>query len=204
MYEVGATRIAIDLDDGDKQLEEVQGILNKEGLHYDVWFSGGKGFHLFIPTDLMVSRHLPYSHLKFLQGLGIECDETLYQSGRILSLPGRVHPKTGVKKYFVKTVEGKMANVQIVEKPIFVFNKEGCIGSGGIAEAMMILSNLSNNEPRKDARHTELWRTAKDLVRCGLADATVFDLLKNVMNTWDCPKEDDKVIEIVKMARRQV
>lgn len=202
-YEVGTDVVPIDLDDGARQLEEVESILNREGLGYTVWFSGGKGNHIFIPTDLMVDRDLPYSHLQFLTGLGIEADSSLYQHGRILSLPGRVHPKTKVKKYFVKEVVGHMANVEIVKKPIFTFSG-GCQESTtGLAEAMMLLSNLSINEPRKEMRHTELWGVGKDLVRCGLADATIYDLLNTVMGKWDVPKDEDKLVNIVKMCRRQ-
>ena len=202
-FEVGADRIAIDLDDGEKQLKEVEVILQREGLHYDVENSGGKGFHIFIPTDFMCDVNLPYSHLQFLLDLGIDCDESLYQAGRILSMIGRVHPKTKIKKHHVKTVEGKMADVKIVEKPVFTFSGGDQESTGGLAEAMILTSSLAINEPRPGGRHIAIWSLSKDLIKCGLADTTIHDLMNNIVRKWDNPKTDEEIIKIIAQARRQ-
>lgn len=204
-FEVGASRVAIDLDEGEEQLTVVEKILQREGLGYEIWFSGGKGFHVFIDHRFICSTHLPYSHLCFLKELSIPCDESLYQHGRLLSLEGRVHPKTKKKKNFVKCVGGKMAEILIVEKPKFVFTGGGEDTRGlNISETMITLANLATIEPRRDQRHTLLWQVGLDLCRCGLSDQTIFDLLRAVMKDWEIPKSDEKLRDIVKMSRRQM
>jgi len=202
-FEVGASRIAIDLDDGETQLEQTEKILKREGLGYEVWFSGSKGFHLFISTDFMCNIFLPYSHLQYLLSIGVDCDESLYQHGRILSLPGRVHPKTRLVKKFVKYVEGEKAIVPIVEKPKYVFKGGEDNMDMGLADSLIQLTDLGLNEPKLGNRHTALWCISKDLIHGGLADATVYDLLTSITREWDNSKTEDELISIVTQARRQ-
>jgi len=202
-YEVASDCVPIDIDGGDKQIAETEEILQERGLGYSLFKSGGKGGHFYLPTDLMYHASLPYSHSQYILELGVSCDTSLYHSGHLISLEGRVHPKTKVKKHFIKEVAGKMADVKIVEKPIFTFSGGDQESTGGIAEAMMLLSNLSINEPKPGNRHTELWAISKDLIRCGLSDTTVHDLLVNIVRKWENPKTDDEIVKLISQARRQ-
>jgi len=202
-YAVGADRIVLDLDDGDSQLEETEKILKDKGLQYEVWFSGKKGYHIYIPTEDMYDKDLPYSHLMYIRSLGIKCDESLYQHGRLLSLPGRIHPKTRKRKQKLRMVPGVAADVQIVQRPIFTLSVHSDPSHVVLAGALMRLSEMALNEPRRDARHTELWAVGKDLVNGGLRDDLIFNLLQAVMTSWDRPKDDEKLMRIISMSRRQ-
>ncbi len=146
-YVVYADRLVMDLDDGDLQLAAIEKLLQAKGLGYDVWASGGKGYHVYLKHDLIGSIHLPFSHKSVVRSLGINCDESLYQHGRLLSLPGRVHPKTKRKKTFVKSVPGSDVDVPIVERPGPVFDFLPSGGLNDLESGLFKLSNLSLSEP---------------------------------------------------------
>lgn len=202
-YSVGSTYLPIDLDDGEESVDEVVDVLKGMGLQFKVWFSGSKGFHIIIETTYQESKHLPYSHLQWVGGLGLGCDNTLYQHGRILSLPGRIHPRTGFPKQLIESVEGNILEVPIVEKPIFVYTGGGDVDHS-FSSFMSKVSDLTLNEPRKDYRHTSLWGLSKDGLKSGVDPQTIYNLLKLAMGDWEYPKEDNKLQEIINMARRQV
>jgi hypothetical protein len=93
-FPVYTDTLTLDLDKGEAQLERVRTAI--AGLRYDVYVSGGKGFHVVIHLDRMVSgTNIPFSQRKWVEALNVEADLSLYQAGHIISLPGRKHPKDG-------------------------------------------------------------------------------------------------------------
>lgn len=199
-YKVYSDRLVIDLDGGAAQLERTMEVLNREGLAYEVWRSGGKGFHVLIPHEFVGSKDLPYSHLNAVKKLGLECDESLYQHGRIISLPGRVHPKTKKKKEFHMSVEGKPLDLEIVQRPAPVFNFEERTDHEALKTGLLYLACLAEQEPFTGNRHMALWRCAKDLAEAGLEYDTVLNLLTEVNNSWQNPKEPEEVEQAVRGA----
>jgi hypothetical protein len=130
-------RLVIDLDNGEEQLERAEAKLHDLGLAYDLYSSGSKGYHVVVPHDQWyVDRHVPYSQRLWVEALDIGADLSLYQHGRILSLPGRVHPRTQKKKTKVKEVAGQALALQIVEcpEPTFaLYGRERVRPAGGRA-----------------------------------------------------------------------
>jgi hypothetical protein len=203
-YEPLSDRVVIDIDSDDPRdakarLDAVEGILRDAGYGYKVYFSGGKGYHVVIPHTLIKSHDLPYSHRLFVRDtLGVPCDESLYQHGRLLSLEGRIHPKTKIRKHLITTVEGNLAPIEIVEKPsVAKFNFTDDVGVNGLVRALLNVTGLILQEPNEGLRHSMLWRTAKDLAAAGLSKEAAVSLLMGVNNTWQRKKLPDEVLRAI-------
>jgi hypothetical protein len=203
-FSVWADRVAIDIDQGDEGLLPVLSILDAKGLGYEVWSSGGKGYHVFIPHEPIYSPHLPYSHLSFLRSIGVSCDETIYQHSRVLRLPGTVHLKTGKRKQFYMRKDGMQPTIPIVERPKFDF-KPG-LGTKSFQSALMGAMSLITNPPPtgQGKRHTLLWGVAKDFAEAGTPYLTALGVLLEVNRSWQKPKPVEKVELAVSQAYRQM
>lgn len=203
-FSVGASKVVIDLDQGLDQLIHAEEILQSLGIGYDLWQSGGKGFHPILDTPLQFHEHLPYSHLQFVKSLGIEgIDEAIYRHGSLISLPGRIHPKTKNPKTFVKRVVGDSVEIKIVEKPKFNFLDKKIHGLG-LSEALMLISDLSLTEPPIGGRHVAIWGAAKDLLNTGVSTNTAYELIMSAMKNWENPKSSEEVIRAIDQACRYI
>jgi hypothetical protein len=118
-----ANRLIIDIDSAPNLPAEpeaalLEGRLKDLGIGYEKWFSGSKGYHFVMEHELVGHRDLPYSHQQYVENnLKVACDNSLYQHGRLLSLPGRVHEKTFKKKALLCKVPGKQIEFELKEKP---------------------------------------------------------------------------------------
>ncbi len=202
-YPVYSDTLMIDLDDGARQLRKAEDELLSRRLGYEVWASGGKGFHIAIPLVAMVSGlDVPYSQRKWVEALGIGADLSLYQHGRILSLPGRVHPKTGNKKSKVKVVPGARLEVPMLVAPMPTF-AVGESEQGELEQGLWQLIGLIENEPEPGNRHTKIWSTAKSLADAGLEYDTALDLLTRINSQWENPKVALELTAAVQQAYRK-
>ena len=192
-YEVSAYHLILDIDNGEEGLSLAEKALTSRGLKYSVWSSGGKGFHVYIPHKLVTSVDLPHSHAKVVEGLGLAVDNTLYQHGRLISLPGRVHPKTKNRKTLIKTVEGSPIDIPIHKKPQMVFDFEDGGGAGELTAALLRVVGIAEAEPSEGNRHTALWGASKDLSDAGLSFQTVLDIMHGVNDQWKRPKAQEEV-----------
>lgn len=203
-YPVYTEELVMDLDGGEEQLKLAEAALKAKKLGYTVWFSGGKGYHIYIKLTKMVSgKDVPYSQKKYVEALGIGADLSLYQHGRIISLPGRVHPKTKQKKRKVKEIVGAMLELPMLIAPeqVFTFN-----GNGGLNEfeaALWKILTLLNDEPSPGNRHTQLWSTALHLADAGFSYDTALELMTEVNDKWKNPKDPAEVEMAVKQAYKK-
>ena len=193
-YEVTAERLVIDIDNGLEGLMAAEAKLG--GLGYEVWSSGGKGFHIIIRHLTITSADLPYSHRKWVEEKGIDCDLSLYHAGHILSAPGRVHPRTKQKKQFVRKVEGEMAIIQLVKKPEIKFNfsDEG----EELSRALMRLTDLSSCEPKPGNRHVSIWGVSRDMFRAGIDYEATVSIITKINSGWRNPKTDEELLAAIK------
>lgn len=201
-YEVAADALVIDIDNGEEGLHPVIKALAAKGLAYEIWNSGGKGFHILIPHDLISSIHLPFSHKKVVEEMGLAVDTSLYQHGRLLSLPGRVHPKTKKKKRLLQIVDGKRLDLKIIAKPEPVFNFGEHLGLSELTKGLKRVIDMIEAPPSPGNRHTKLWGAAKDLADSGLSFDTVLDIMEGVNGTWDDKKDPSEIRQAVEQAFR--
>jgi hypothetical protein len=203
-FPVYTHELVIDLDGGDAQLEIAERVLKERGLAYVLWRSGGKGYHVYIPhTKMLSGRDIPYSQRKYVEGMGIGADLSLYQHGRIISLPGRIHPKTGARKALVKTVKGVQLELPLLVAPEITFNFQGNGGLDDLEAGLWKLLQLIADEPLPGNRHTQLWSTALHLADAGLSHATALELLQKVNEQWQNPKDSLELETAVSQAFRK-
>ncbi len=204
-FEVAADKIVIDIDTGIDGLATVGRKIEKEGIAFDVWESGGKGYHVEIPHQLVADKRVPYSQKATVQALlGADIDQadmTLYQHGRLLSLPGRVHPVTKKKKKLLFRVTGKVIELPLLDEPVkdianFSVSNDLSLLSSGLFRA----ADLAQTPPSKGQRHITLWSTAKSLAEAGLDYETTLGILLKVNESWTNPKSDTEVQVAVRSA----
>lgn len=202
-YPVASDTLYIDLDDHSETLPEIEQKLQEKGYRYSLWFSGKKGYHIYLYHDFIEDIDLPYSHKRFVvDTLKIKCDESLYQHGRIISLPGRLHPDTKIKKHLIKEVEGKKITFPIlkpVKKPNFDFS-EDISNKELLLDCLMRLTDLVSFPPRIGMRHTRVWGAARDLRKAGINEEIASELLQKVNNVWTTPKTDEEIQQAVHQA----
>lgn len=198
---VAAYELWIDIDTGLTGLEPVASKIEEAGFEFDLYSSGGKGYHIRIPHALLYDIRLPHSHKMFLKRLlgaaFAQVDATLYQHGRLLSLPGRIHPKTGNQKTFLKHFPGSRPIIDIVDTEVKANFEKFNPNLELLSEGLLAAFDLSCIEPGKGGRHMALWKTAKTLADAGLEFYTVLDILNGVNSLWTDQKTSDELQQVV-------
>lgn len=193
-FSVGSDKLVIDLDDGEPQLKAAEAKLKELGLGYDVFFSGSKGYHLYIKMDSWIyDKRLPNSQRMFVRSLDIGADETLYQHGRIISNVGRIHKKTGKKKRWLRREEGSEVHIDIVEPYVPEFNFKVVDSEGSLELGLSGLLKSVQFPPSNGFRHQTMFGISADLIRAGLEPETVRELLYKVNDSWDNAKTHNEV-----------
>lgn len=192
-FEVYADTLTIDLDGGDADLAIAESVLISKNIGYAVDASGGKGYHVYLSHNLIGSVHLPHSHKLFVKSLGIPFDESLYQHGRLISLRGRIHEKTGRKKTFVKTVPGNKVVIPIVEPELPAFNFHATGGLENLSAGLFKMNEMLSNPPTPGNRHLRLWSAACNLAEAGVEYSAVVAFLIKINDQWDSKKPQDEV-----------
>jgi len=192
-YIVSADQVIIDLDDGDASVVALEARINALGYGYELWESGGKGWHFVLFHELIRSADLPFSHRCFVLDLAPTADLSLYRHSSLISLPGRKHPKTGRKKKLIRKKEGSLVTFAMKQNPIPEFKLKA---GGGLSLTVAGLNNFATMaliEPQLGNRHTKIWSASKQLADAGWEFDTVLGLACEVNNTWKTPKSNEEV-----------
>lgn len=206
-YEVAAQFLVIDCDKGEKGRTVIEDILRERGLAYEIWTSGGKGYHFYIPHAFVVDKRLPASHKAAALALFPKdlIDITLYQHGRLLSLPNRIHPVTKKRKALISTIQGKPLELTIVDEAPKVMSFQTAETSiQSLIEGLQRSVDLMVYPPHAGQRHIRLWGTALDLARGGIEYDTALAILLKVNDTWDAPKTEEEITQAVNSAYRRL
>lgn len=201
-YPVTAESVTIDLDDGEASVERLKSVLADLGIGFELYTSGGKGYHFLIKHQRVTGVNVPYSHRKWVESLRVACDLSLYQAGRICSLPGRIHPKTKRPKALVEVVPGRELELPLVDLPVTQFNLP-TVDEGTLEHGLWRLLALISSEPTPGNRHTTLWSTACTLRDAGLEHSTILDLLQGVNKLWQNQKDPVEVETAVSQAMKR-
>ncbi len=196
--------LVIDLDNGDDQLAKALEKIAALGLAHEVWSSGSKGYHIYIPHTQHESGHdVPHSQRLWVEALDVGADLSLYQHGRILSLPGRVHPKTGRRKALVSNTPGQALALVHVTPPPSMFNFEARGGLSEFEAGLWKCLQSLGTPPDPGMRHTRIWSTAQHFADCGLTYEATLTLLLKVNEQWPSPKDPSEVELAVTQAFRK-
>ncbi len=196
--------LVMDLDNGPDQLKAAQDKLKALGLYHKVWSSGSKGFHVVLRhPETLYGSNVPYSQRVWVEALDVGADLSLYQHGRILSLPGRIHPKTGNRKVAVETVPGDELTISLLNPPgpVFTVGENGGLSEleAGLWTALQALAS----EPLPGNRHTRLWSTAQHFADAGVGFEATLDLMLRINETWEMQKDPSEVELAVSQAYRR-
>lgn len=216
-FPVYSDRLWIDFDASDSTTQEVERVkayvrevtrqLQALDYNFTVWDSGSKGFHIAIKIDPMVGKDVPWSQGQYVQTtMKLTCDLSLYQHGRLLSNPGRVHPKTGRRKTKVFSHQGST----ILSIPMLVAPKKLDVDSDSLTDADLgrigyqRLASFIQDTPLAGMRHTKLWSLASGLFEAGMSRDLVSMNCLYVNKFLPDPKPDDEVLRAVTQAANQL
>lgn len=209
-FPVYADRLWIDIDrDSEDEAKvyarEVAKLLRAADYSFSVWVSGGKGYHLCIKTAPMFGHDVPHSHKCFIESLNIACDLTLYQHGRLLSNPGRVHPKTSIKKHKVMEHAGsKLPDIALVKAPERVLiDKDSLTNNDLVRLVYSRLGSVILDAPLPGNRHTTIWSTAMMMFEAGMSSELVLQNLLFINSCLPNPKKSEEICQAVNQARVQ-
>lgn len=174
-YSVASNELIIDFDGG-MNIGSLRYSLVSKNVGFKIYESGGKGVHLHIATLPIEGIGVPYSQKKFVQGLFKEADLSIYGHGKLIALPGRIHPKTGNKKRLFEIYNGEgTLNIPLLSPPPEKIRLDPIEASYEWAFYRMGL--LLENPPAPGERHNRFWGVSKSLMEAGVDPDLVFDLL---------------------------
>jgi hypothetical protein len=196
-YAVHSDTLFIDLDDGDKSLKLAMDWVVSTGAAFDVYSSGGKGYHFHVKIDGMDGLSVPRSQEVYASKLPFPTDLSLYRSGSLFALPGRRHRKTGKRKALVERIEGGFLKIPAVApKPMLDFSGlDG--GISPVLSALKCAELLLTNPPINGQRHNRLWQFGLRCMEAGLSSSAAVQLADLANDTWAEPKEEDELIRAV-------
>lgn len=175
--------------------------LRSRGLRHSVWFSGGKGCHIYIHCDEMFGVDVPYSQLSWIRQQGWKVDETLYQHSRLLSNPGRKSKKTGIRKHKMFDVDGQLLHIPRVDPPA---RKEATAGAGTADLARVALYRLQKAfEGDPSSRHQAIWSLSMSFAEAGVDKSLTVELMRWANQNWTQPKDDEGLLRAVSQAYTQ-
>ena len=216
-FPVYSDRLWIDIDRDDKDgvsgverarayARELANKFKQSDYNFTVWFSGSKGFHICIKITMMVGEAVPHSQAEWLRAQGLEIDYSLYQHGRLLSNPGRLHPKTGKKKELIMVNNGTIIpTIPILSLPIKTLMQPDELSKSDLARIVFSrASNLILDAPLCGMRHTSFWSFATQALEAGLPKEWVFGTLSYVNEFLPDPKSKEDILRSIEQAQSQL
>jgi hypothetical protein len=194
--------LSVDLDNGDKDLDKLRQWAKDTKAEMTLYTSGSKGFHAHISILPMVGNNVPASQANFVSSIGIEHDPSLYRPGSLIALPGRVHPKTHLKKVKVEYIQGVAINVPLIEVKAKVHFNDFIEETDRFTSAMHDLWVSQVCPPRAGERYMTLWKIAKALRESNVSPDHAFVLLHETNKRFPQPKEVAEIERAIQEAYR--
>lgn len=195
--------LVIDLDNGDKDLHKLEKYIKEHDYKYEIWSSGGKGYHVYIFITPMYGKDVPYSQKCFVETLGVDADLSLYQHGRLFRLPRTIHKKTNKRKELLRSGGGKLLTIEMQKAPIKAdlpalrFENED---TSEMVYALLRFIQMIESPKGPGERHMHIWGTATMFARAGLSMVAALELLQWVNEQWPEPKDPEDVEKAVMQA----
>lgn len=209
-FPVYSDRLWIDFDadvleEARQKARDLATFLKEQDHSFTVWFSGGKGYHVCIKIEPMKGRDVPYSQSEFVKSWNVQCDYSLYQHGRLLSNPGRLHPKTGIKKHKVMEWSGS----KLLSIPVLVAPQRDVVNADELTDTQLATIALSRAQslildaPMPGMRHTSHWSAAMQMFEAGMDRDLVFGILSYADKFSPNPKSSEDLWRAVSQAQHQ-
>lgn len=209
-FPVYSDRLWIDIDrdnlsEANAYTKIVANILKRLDYSFSVWESGGKGYHVCVKISPMFGHDVPHSQRCFVETLQLQCDYSLYQHGRLLSNPGRIHPKTKKKKSKVWEYIGSVQpSIPIVQAPIkSVIETDLLTNEDLIRLAYSRLGSFLLDAPLPGNRHTAIWSIAMQMFEAGMPHELVLHTMLFLNSQLPSPKSKEEVCLAINQALAQ-
>lgn len=206
-FAVFASQLVIDFDDGySDELKRAMKLCGKNKFTYCLWSSGSKGYHLEVETVPKYDVSVPYSQQKILESMHISADYSMYQHGRLYRLPNTVHAKTGNRKSLVEAHSGEyLLDYELFEQPNMFSGLQRDFDEDHFEIAMFRIRSLYKNCPAVTKSRTQtLFGVALQLTQAGMPAESTTQMLSFLNKSWDRPKEESTIIEVVRQAQNHV
>lgn len=193
------------IEDAKQYTRQLAADFKQQGLDFTVWFSGKKGYHICIKIHPIEGHGVPHSQLVYVRDtMKLTCDYSLYQHGRLLSNPGRLHPKTGIKKHRIMENSGTLLSIPLISPPERLALDTATLSSSDKARiALSRVQNLILDAPLPGMRHQNLWSAAMQLIDANMSDELAFGLLYYANEFFPEPKPKEEIWRAVQQARHQ-
>ena len=193
----------IDIDNDEDAMLQCADVLTIQKTAYELYESGGKGYHFHIPLDQTYQHvNLPAIQKQCVKSMGIPVDESIYRHAGLFRLPGQKHIKTGKKKRLIEKRSGDLLNldmsVEIYERP-----KRLRTSLSTSAEALNECLYLMINSPAEGGRYMKLWKMAKMLQEAQFTEEFAMELLVEVNCSWDSPKPIEEITRAIREVYRK-
>lgn len=189
----------IDLDHGESHVKQTEEFLKSKNVAYQLYSSGGKGFHFHIPHKLLQGYDIYKTHERYAKKIcGDAYDPSIYRPGSLIRLPNTVHKKTGKQKELITVSLGQ--SLKIVHKDDDrVYTSRGIYTSSEDILPMSLCQALAycNNTPVRGKRYMTLWSLGSSLVEAGFSRESIFDFLLIINNSWADKKPADEIYRCV-------
>ena len=112
-----------DLREAHKQLIQLLRNINKYGVSVDsckIYFSGSKGFHVMLPSELVGVEPSEDIHMRFRNftstlAKGIKLDTSIYDKVKLFRLPNTINSKSGLYKIRLNAFEIQSLNTEEIK-----------------------------------------------------------------------------------------
>lgn len=176
--------------------------LNRKGLGYVLYDSGGRGVHVGILRDALPSHLLPYQDKEWVQTNFPQADTSIYTHLHLFRLPGTIHERTGRRKELVKEQAGSVLTLPKWERknvPRSDINSSDIrTDSGGVS---VFESNriMANTVPTKNGeRHPTMLKLMYAMKDHGVEEGPAMWYLGEVNKLAETPKSEEELAHILR------
>jgi len=166
--------------------------LYDSGVGFELWSSGGKGWHVQVMLEPMFGADVPYSQRHWVAEFAPQADLTFYHQAGQFRLPGTLHEKTGAKKTLVTAWRGDLLEIPQVAVP----TRQATVTTSDSYPDLLASLFVQRGE---GGRRIYVWHLAMLAAKAGLSYEAALDHVEK-WNQWSCyPKlSKDELISKVK------
>lgn len=183
-FPVYSNKLLMDFDHNETGMLEAVNWANKKELSWELYESGGKGFHLEIKTIELFDINLPYTHKKLCEKLGFGNDPSLYRHGSLFRLPGTIHDKTHKPK---KKIDGFSTDNLLeitIEAPEECIHFDEFSDQDSLNFALGSIKYYLGESPGAGNRYTLIFGLGADLCRSGVSFSAALELALLLDGSW--------------------
>jgi hypothetical protein len=189
--ELYSDELILDFDNGSEKANEFCKYLQLNNINYKVYFSGSKGFHIYIKTLPLRGSGIFKIHKQYCKELQLDIDYSLFRANSIITIPGTPHRETKVIKAVVESFEGDLLDLSNVVVPVEPEPIKIDIDTSNLI--FRRITRILETPATVGNRHIEMYNTVKDLNSIDLSEGTIRELAEFINNKSDNPLSEERL-----------